>query len=229
MLVRDAAPVQFALVLSLKLVTIIRPYALDRQLLRGYIVCNQIQESGRCVTFLLNELYHLEAGAVVHENDDLAVPAETRVLHRPARVDKEPLSFHARPFVRLLWHGLSLRLSLEARFACPPLARRLDPHQIGCLSRNILARVRKYAMDLHNVTGYPRSHRQRRSILTNPFSVKFASSATSCLGVRLAPVAENSLLRRQNLKTSDSSPGTPKRLLSYSRLMVSPIAPLLWW
>ena len=90
--------------------TIIRPYALDRQLLRGNIIFNQRPERGRCVT-LLNELYHLEAGAVVHEIDDVAVPAETRVLHRPDYVDKESMSFHARPFVRLLWHGMSLRLS----------------------------------------------------------------------------------------------------------------------
>ena len=99
---RDAAPVQFALKFSLLSTTIIRPYALDRQLLRCNIICNQRQESGRCVTLLLYELYHFEAGAFVHENDDVAVPAETRVLHRPAHVDEESLSFHARPFVCLL-------------------------------------------------------------------------------------------------------------------------------
>ena len=55
------------------------------------------------------------------------------------------------------------------------------------------------------------------AILTNPFSVKFSPRATSCLGIRLAPVAQNSPLQGQNLKTSDSSPGTPKRLCSFSR------------
>ena len=160
---RDAAPVQFALNFSLDLATIVRPYALDRQLLRGNIICNQRQESGRCVTLLLTELYHLEAGAVVHENDNVAVLAETRVLHRPPHVVKESLSFHACPFVRLLWHGMSLRLSLETRLACPLLARPLDPHHLGRLSRYVLARVRKHAMDLHNVTGCSRSQRQRRS------------------------------------------------------------------
>ena len=104
------------------------------------------------IAFSLYEPYHLEAGAVVHENDDVAVPAETRVLHRPAHVDEESLSSHARPFVRLLWHGMSFRLNLEARLACPPLARRFDPHHHGRLSCNVLARVRKHAMDLHNVT-----------------------------------------------------------------------------
>ena len=47
-------------------------------------------------------VYHFEAGAFVHENDDVAVPAETRVLHRHAHVDEESLSSHARPFVCLL-------------------------------------------------------------------------------------------------------------------------------
>ena len=51
------------------------------------------------------------------------------------------------------------------------------------------------------------------AIFTNPFSVRFASRATSCLGIRLAPVAENSPLRGQNLKTSDSSLGNPKTAL----------------
>ena len=48
------------------------------------------------------------------------------------------------------------------------------------------------------------------AILTNPFSVKFASRATARLGIRLVPVAENSPLRGQNLKTSSSSPGEPQ-------------------
>ena len=51
------------------------------------------------------------------------------------------------------------------------------------------------------------------AVLTHPFSVKFDSRATSCLGIRLAPVAENSPLLGQNLKTSDSSAGNPKMYL----------------
>ena len=138
---RDATPIQFTLEFSLELATIISPNTFDRQFLRGNVVCNKGQERGRCIT-LLHELHHLEAGTVVHKNDDVAVPAETRVLHRPSHVDKEPLSLLARPFICHFRHGMTLRLRLQTRLARPPLARRLNSHHFSRLPRYDLTRVR---------------------------------------------------------------------------------------
>ena len=48
------------------------------------------------------------------------------------------------------------------------------------------------------------------AIFTNPFSVRFASRAACCLGIRLVPVAENSSLRGQNFKNKRFLPGEPQ-------------------
>lgn len=112
MLVRDATPIQFTLEFSVELATIIIPNSFDRQCLWDDVVGNKGQERDRCNT-LLDKL-HFEAGTVVHKDDSVAVPAETRVLHRPAHVDKKSLSFLACLFIRHFWQDITLRLRLQA-------------------------------------------------------------------------------------------------------------------
>lgn len=96
---RDVAPIQYALKSFLELATVIRPHALYRQPLWGDVFGNQRHERGRCVT-LRGEIHHLEAGVAVHDIDDVAVPAETRGLNRPALLTKNRCPFPlARSFV----------------------------------------------------------------------------------------------------------------------------------
>ena len=213
---RDAAPVQFALKFSLKLDAIIRPYALDRQLLRCNIIRSQRQESGRCVTLRLYELCHLEEGAVVHENDDVAVPAETQCFIGPptSTNNRCPLTLALSP----VFFGTACRFTLAWKHVSHaphwpvvsiPIVSAvfLVMSLLGCASLRWTSTTSRDAPALV-ASVVP------EAILTNPFSVRFASRASSCLGIRLAVVTENSPLRGQNLKTNDSSPGNPKTALS---------------
>ena len=54
---RDASLAKIAVKPSLELTTIIRLYAIDRQLPWGDVLCHQRQKSGRCVILHLNELH----------------------------------------------------------------------------------------------------------------------------------------------------------------------------
>ena len=57
--------------------------------------------------------------------------------------------------------GLAQTLNVPLPDMRVKLLRRLVPHHLGRHSCKVPARVRKHAMGLHNVTGCPRSHRQR--------------------------------------------------------------------
>ena len=108
-------------------------------------------------------------------------------------------------------HGLPFSFHLQARLAGPPLARRRDSLRLGRLRHYFLARVREHAGYLGYVARF-RRHRQRHPLTRDPPH----------------NVAENSSLRGQKLKTSDSSQGKLK--MSFWIVVdgwITPIAPLL--
>ena len=191
---RDAAPVQFALKFSFELAAIIRPYARDRQLLQGNIICNQRQESGRCVLFFLTNLTTLKRLQSSTKMTTQLFPPRLECF-----IDSPTSTKNRCPFTLA-------RSSVSVGTACPfALAWKHVSHAphwpvvsipiisavflvvstLGCASMRWTSITSRNtpALIVSVVPG---------AILTNPFSVKFAPRATSCLGIRLAPVDENS-------------------------------------